>query len=30
MNIAADGSIDLHVSFEPFSDSITPLPRLGL
>jgi beta-galactosidase len=29
-NIAADGSIDLHVSFEPFSHSITPLPRLGL
>ena len=29
-DIAADGSIDLHVSFEPFSHSITPLPRLGL
>ncbi len=29
-DIAADGSIDLHVSFEPLSHSITPLPRLGL
>jgi beta-galactosidase len=29
-DIGADGSIGLHVTFEPFSDSITPLPRLGL
>jgi beta-galactosidase len=28
--IAADGSLYLHVSFEPFSQSIGPLPRLGL
>ena len=28
-DIATDGSIDLQVSFEPFSESITPLPRLG-
>ena len=28
--IAADGSLDLQVSFEPFPHSITPLPRLGL
>jgi beta-galactosidase len=28
--IAADGSIVLHVNFDPFSRSVPPLPRLGL
>jgi beta-galactosidase len=27
--IGAEGSIDLEVRFDPFSDSIPPLPRLG-